>query len=214
MRRYDKLLLWGVLLMVLGASGAAGETVRLLGMDLDLNTVLMMIDRGEVGVIESNADGTFKTASGMILVKAPLETVWAFVTNFGAYVQTMPNVGESTVLAEEPGPPRTVTVKYELKVPLSNLRYQLRHKLLEQRRIESTWLEGDLEGTFNNWEFHAIRGGGETLVAYELYSPVMEKNWIMRHLRRSNPAMEHGINVAAALMTLRAVREGLEQNGP
>src|SRR5438270_5065105 len=90
---------------------------------IDANALL---DRGPIVSIEQSAEGKFKQCTAVARVDAPIEKVWAVVTDYKDFQNFIPKVVGSEVIHEEPG---TVDVKFEIDVPGVNTKYVMRHAL-------------------------------------------------------------------------------------
>lgn len=189
------------------------QTINILGMELDAPTIIKMLEKGEVGIIESNDDDTLKQATAMILINAPLKKVWEFVIDYEVYETKMHNVHNAEVYKDEVEDGlRRIYVFFNLEVPLLNYKYKIKHTLYPMERIEVEWQEGDLEGVRNTFYFFDV-DGKRTIIVDKLFTPLKEQSWILRKIMKSNPSMEHSINISSALVILRGYKENLEKKG-
>lgn len=178
---------------------------------LDPNALLPLLQRGVLSLVESKADGRLKQATVIGLVKANPERVWEVLTGYEQFVRFMPNLAELEVISRRGD---EVVVAYELEVPGSNLEYSLRHLHHASHRridIELADDEGDITTGAWRWELLPLAGGSQTLLVYTLYSDVRESSWFLRQALKSQPSIEHGLNVATGLVTVRAVQTRAEE---
>jgi ribosome-associated toxin RatA of RatAB toxin-antitoxin module len=200
--------------VVLGA-GSAAESRRVVQLEsiaetLDPAALMPLLKRGVLSLVESRPGGRLKQATVIGLVQASPDRVWDVLTGYGYYTRFMPNLAELEVVARRGD---DVVVAYELEVPGSNLEYSLRHHHHASHRridIELADDEGDLTRGAWRWELLELADGSQTLLVYTLYSDVRESSWFLRQALKSQPSLEHGLNVATGLVTVRAVQARAE----
>jgi len=88
-----------------------------------------------------------------------------FIRRYDLYRDYMPNVKS----AEASWNGNLATVKYHLKVALSNIRYKLRVLHLAPGYIEWEYIEGDIKDTYGSWKFFPY-GAGKTLAVYRVFT--------------------------------------------
>jgi hypothetical protein len=81
-------------------------------------------------------------------------------------------------------------------------RYVMR---LERHGAEGAGVDGDLRGERSQRK-RAPRGPSETEVVYRMRQPLAQSSFLIKKLLQIDPTLDHGLNVAFALVTLRAVR--------
>ncbi len=194
--------------IIVPASGQDGTKIKILDMTLDKGTVIQMLQRGEVGLIESNEDGSLKQATAITLLDHPVSEVWEFLLDFDNYTKYFNNLKRCERLGRFKN---QYKVYFELKVPLTSLKYTLLFKAEPMHSLRGEWIDGDLKGGYYNYSLYPGEDLNTTILVYNLYSPVKEQSWIVRVIISSNPSMEHGLNVGAALLTLRDIRLGLRK---
>lgn len=176
----------------------------------EVTSLLPLLKRGEISLVRSRRDGRLKQVTVVGLVQAPPAKVWAVITDYAHYTRFMPSVEECEVTRRERN---DVVVSYELEVPGVNMEYRLRHRHTPQSRID-IWLEdddGDIQTGGWRWELWPHAGGSQTILLYHLYTDVRESSWILRQALETQPAMEHGLNVATGLVTVRAIKKQAEK---
>ncbi len=166
--------------------------------------LMALLKKGPLVLVQNDAHGKFDRATAIIDVKAPPDAVWDVVTNFSNYRYFMPKVVKSEVHVDGPN---QEDVAYEIDVPISNESYVFHYVLDPQKRTaHGQWLKGDIEGSFCDWRIVPVQGG--TLIYYTTasrnYSSLAQK------LEDSQQTITVGINVAAALATVRAIKHRTE----
>lgn len=177
--------------------------------DAQLAGLLPLLEKGEVSLLRSKEDGRLAQVTVIGLVRADRQHIWTALTDYSHYEQFMPNLEEARITKRQG---RDVVIHYELEVPGVNLEYTLRHRHHPTERID-IWLEdaeGDIQTGAWRWELKPLPDRRGCLLLYHLYTDVKESSWLLEQAMESQPAMEHGLNVATGLVTLRAVKKRAE----
>lgn len=176
----------------------------------DVTVFLPLLRSGDVTLVESRPDGKLKQVTVLGLVSAPPQRVWDALTDYAHYREFMPSLAEFEIVRREGD---EVVAAYEVEVPGSNLEYRLRHRHRPPARVDISLADtdGDIRTGAWRWELVACPGGQQTIVLYTLFTDVRESSWIVRQVLKSQPAMEHAMNVATGLLTLSAVRRWAER---
>ncbi len=164
-----------------------------------------LLARGEVTLLETKPDGRLRQVTAIGLVRAPVDVVWAKLTDFGAYEGWMPQVADSTVISSDG---TTVVVDFSIAVVGPNVAF--RQKLVldpTTRTIEGEWVSGALAGS--RWEWRLEARGEHTMAYRTLYTNVVDTNWIVRQVEDENHTMEYGINVATGVVEMRGLKKAL-----
>ena len=77
--------------------------------------------------IETETDGKFAAAIGLADVAAPIDRVWAVLTEFGAYHEFVPRVVQSAVTTAEGG----LLATFEIESPGPNTSYVVQYAPLQ-----------------------------------------------------------------------------------
>ncbi len=176
----------------------------------DVTAFLPLLRSGDLTLVESRSDGKLKQVTVLGLVAAPPQRVWDALTDYAHYRDFMPSLAEFEIVRREGD---EVVAAYEVEVPGSNLEYRLRHRHRPPTRVDISLADadGDIRTGAWRWDLVACAGGQHTIVLYTLYTDVRESSWIVRQVLKSQPAMEHAMNVATGLLTLSAVRRWAEK---
>ncbi|MBN2497913.1 MAG: SRPBCC family protein [Deltaproteobacteria bacterium] len=176
---------------------------------VDLHSLVPLLEKGELCLVDSDRKGRIKQVSVVGLVKAHPDTVWRVLTDYEHYVKFMPSLAELEIVARKGA---DVVMEFELEVPGSNLEYTMRHHHVPRSRIEISLEndEGDITSGAWRWELVPCAGGAQTILVYTLYTDVRESSWILEKVIESQPSVEPGLNVATGLITLRAVKKRAE----
>ncbi len=200
-------------LVLLSSSVTAGRRIIKLGSIIgrvDINALVPLLQKGELSLVESFRSGRLKQVAVIGLVNAAPDKVWRVLTDYGRYMEFMPNLAEIEVVKREGD---DIVLEYELEVPGSNIEYTLRHHHVPKSRIDITLVgdEGDITSGAWRWELVPTAGGAKTILIYTLYTDVRETSWIIRQVLKSQPSMEHGLNVATGLITVQTVKKRAEK---
>ncbi len=204
-----------VLSLVALASGSTRARNREVKLDsvvgqIDLQTLGPLIEKGELSLVESYRSGRLRQVTVMGLIKASPDEVWKVLTDYNHYTRFLPNLANLEIVRRSG---KDAVLAYELEVPGSNIEYTLVHHHTPRRRIDIRLAddEGDIQTGAWRWELIPSAAGKSTIVVYTLYSDVRESSWIIRQVLKSSPSLEHGLNVATGLVTVRAIKKQAEK---
>ncbi len=177
---------------------------------VDFDPLVPLLRKGELSLVESYRSGRLRQVTVIALVKASPDRVWSVLTDYDHYVEFMPNLDEIEITRREGS---RVVIAYELEVPGPNMDYTLIHQHTPKKTIEITLAddEGDIQTGAWRWELIPHQNGGQTILVYSLYTDVRESSWVLRQIMKSQPSLEHGLNVATGLVTIRAIKKRAEK---
>jgi ribosome-associated toxin RatA of RatAB toxin-antitoxin module len=177
---------------------------------VDFKPLVPLLEKGELSLVESYRNGRLRQVTVVALVKASPDKVWRVLTDYEHYVEFMPNLDELEIVKRQGA---DVVIAYELEVPGPNMDYSLVHHHEPKTRIDITLAddEGDIQTGAWRWELVSHAGGNQTILVYSLYTDVRESSWILKQIMKSQPSLEHGLNVATGLVTVRAIKKRAER---
>jgi ribosome-associated toxin RatA of RatAB toxin-antitoxin module len=177
---------------------------------VDFKPLVPLLEKGELSLVESYRSGRLRQVTVVALVKASPDKVWSVLTDYRHYVEFMPNLDEIEITRREGA---DVVIDYELEVPGPNMDYTLIHHHVPKTRIDITLAddEGDIQTGAWRWELIPHRNNSQTILVYSLYTDVRESSWVLRQIMKSQPSLEHGLNVATGLVTVRAIKKRAEK---
>jgi ribosome-associated toxin RatA of RatAB toxin-antitoxin module len=177
---------------------------------VDFESLVPLLEKGELSLVESYRSGRLWQVTVVALVKASPDRVWRVLTDYQNYVKFMPNLDEIEITKRQGA---DVHIAYELEVPGPNMDYTLIHHHVPKTRIDITLAddEGDIQTGAWRWELIPHQNGGQTILVYSLYTDVRESSWVLRQIMKSQPSLEHGLNVATGLVTVRAIKKRAEK---
>src|SRR5438270_11262295 len=88
------------------------------------DSILPLLEKGQLVLVEPAKDGKFGTATGLMLVDAPPEKVWETLLKMEEFKQFMPKVTTSEVLRREKN---EMDVHFVLDVPGPDTDYTIRY---------------------------------------------------------------------------------------
>ncbi len=166
-----------------------------------------MLSRGEVVLVESDAQGRVHTVTAMCTVPAPPPEVWALLTGWTQYASWMPKVGEAEVMAAREG---EVDVRWELDVPGPDVKYTATFALDPSTwSIQAHQIDGDLAGSTWSWRLEPVPGG--TRVTRVSRSTAVADVGIVQQLDDEWHTIELGIYAATPVVELRGVQQALSR---
>lgn len=164
-----------------------------------------MLERGPIVLVEQGADGKFKQCTALARIEAPIDAVWKVVTDYASFSSFVPKVVTSEILRRDGN---VVDVKLEIDTPGVNTKYVMRHELHpDTHTVQMNWSSGDLKGS--HWLLHLEpTADGKTLMSYSGAS----KNFssVLERLEDSQQTISVGVNVSAALTTVKAFKKRAE----
>jgi ribosome-associated toxin RatA of RatAB toxin-antitoxin module len=200
------------MMLVAGAPSAKPGLVELRSVvgRVDLVKLVPLLARGELSLVESLEDGRLRQVTVIGLVEAPPERVWKVLTDYENWPRIISSVAEVEVVKREG---KDAVVELEIEVPGSNVEYTRRHRHDPPRRID-IWLEDD-EGDITTggwrWELVPHDGGARTILVNTLFYDAADASWVLRRMKASNPAADHGLCVASGMVAIRSVKKHAEK---
>jgi hypothetical protein len=174
---------------------AAATVPRALARDGGGGGLDALLGRGQVAILHAGE------VSLIDRFYAPEPKVLEAIGKPGEYARFVPGVDEAHELSRGPD---GVTYTLEMSLPIVSwsTRYVMR---LFHHGADGAGVEGDLTGARFRWDL-TPRGPAETEVVYRARQPLGRGSLLVRKLLQLNPTLDHGLNVAFALVTLRAMR--------
>lgn len=164
-----------------------------------------LLARGELSLLETLPDGRLKAATAIARVHAPIEVVWARLTDWGAYETWMPQVAKSTLVSNEAN---VAQVDWTLAVVGPNINFRGQYVMdPSAHTIVGTQVSGALSGS--TWEWRLDSEGATTMVYRMVRSNVVETNWIIKQVEDENHTLDYGINVATGIVEVRGLVKAL-----
>jgi ribosome-associated toxin RatA of RatAB toxin-antitoxin module len=175
------------------------------GATLDLEAMAALIGDNELALVASHPDGTFKQATVMAVVNAPRDIVWGVITDYDNFAEFLPGIDRANITYAQGD---ETVIAYRLNVPGPNISYTVRYTHNYPDSIDMR-LEDD-KGAIKTggWRFelYPFDDGKKTFIVYYLITDVKEASWIIRYILKNHPVLEHGINVATGLVTVRPMK--------
>ena len=175
----------------------------------DVSAMAPMLDQGELIWVNSQKDGQFKQASIMSIVNATVKKTWDAVTDYDQYNEFMPRAKKIIVLSRDGN---EAVLSYTIDLPGPDFEYTLRHHHTPYTKVD-IWPEndkGDIKTGAWRWELFPY-GENKTILVYTFYTDIRESSWILKIALKSDPSMEHGINIATGLVTVNAIKRRAEK---
>ncbi|MBI5527691.1 MAG: SRPBCC family protein [Deltaproteobacteria bacterium] len=188
------------------SASAAPKVVSPLESGVDANALMPLLKRGELSLIESTAAGGLKQVTMAVLINAPSDKVFATITDYPNFKKFMPNIVECEVVKTEGD---ETEMNFEIDVPVSNLKYTLRHRHIEKRAVEISLVKGDIKTGSWRYDLHPV--GDKTIMFYSLMTDVSETSWLVKKVLRAQPTMQHALNVATGIVIVKAVKKEAER---
>jgi len=180
--------------------------------ELDDATMKSLLKQGSMVIVRHREDLSLINVTSAQLLNAPLEVVWATITDFENYPDFMPQTTGEKIIERE-GDNRLV-VEQEIgvsiwRLPAVEVTYQLAQELTPPNRVRFWHHSGTLEGTYGGWDL--VPAGDQTMIFYTLYSNLTALGWGLGSVLKSQPDFMTGVNVTTALMVTKAVKEECEK---
>lgn len=160
-----------------------------------------LLNKGTVVLVETNKKGRFHSATAVAHIRAPMKDTWRVATDFAAYKEYMPNLIRSDT--EKKGE-NTVAVTFEVEVPGINPEYTFEYSMTPDKyQMTARWKDGDLKGSFVKWRLRES-GPSDCMVYYT--TATRNFSGLAESLEDDQQTVTIGVNVAAALATVKAIK--------
>jgi ribosome-associated toxin RatA of RatAB toxin-antitoxin module len=172
----------------------------------DAHAIEPLLERGQVALVESFADGRLRQANLLSYVYTPEPDIFRVVSTPADFQKFVPGLAHSKVLSDDG---RDAVYELEIHVPvLPNIEYKthMRREPANQE-VRQVCIDGDAKGSVYGWDFVAL-APRQTLAIYGLNGQLRKQSWVLRQMIKSEPFFEHGLNVSVALATMMAMRSG------
>jgi ribosome-associated toxin RatA of RatAB toxin-antitoxin module len=181
--------------------------------DMNYNTLIPLLEKGEVNMNYFNKDGSYKQATVLCLIAAPPAKVWPNVVDFDNYPKYMPRVGSLGILKRDPIEP---WVYYELEIPGPNYYFTVRVHEDCPRSVDfipEKYKGADLTGSWR-YELHPVDNGAKTVLVFKMFCDTRDQSWILRQVLKMDPTMEMplnlGVNLSTGIINLQAIKRRTE----
>ena len=109
------------------------------------DSLLPLLARGQVVLVEPAADGKFGAATAIAIVDAPPQKVWQTLLKMEDFKNFMPKVTESTLLRREKN---EMDLHFVIDVPGPDTDYNIRYTKDDAKMtLTGSWVKGDLKGS-------------------------------------------------------------------
>jgi carbon monoxide dehydrogenase subunit G len=163
-----------------------------------------LLEKGPLVLVEEGAGGKFAQCSGVVLVDAPPDAVWAVIKAQDKFKDFVPKVLTSDVKPSG----SDIEVHFVIEVPGPDTDYVIRYSIDEEARtMAGAWAKGDLKGSRWTWKVEPAPGG-KTLLTHVL--AVKNFSAVAQSLEDSNQTVTVGVNVSAVLAATKAVKRRAE----
>lgn len=164
-----------------------------------------MLEKGPLVLVEQGADNKFTQATGVVLVDAPPDKVWAVLTKPAEFKDFMPKVTTSEVVKEKAG---DVEVHFVLDVPGPDTDYSVRFTPdAKTMTMAGAWAGGDLKGSKWLWKVEPAPNG-KALLSHTL--AVKNFSGLAQSLEDDQQTVTVGVNVGSVLAATKAVKKRAE----
>ena len=164
-----------------------------------------MLAKGEVSLLETYPDGRLKQVTAIAQVKAPIERVWAQLTDYAGYAGWMPQVKAVTVRSSTGS---VAEVEWTVAVVGPDIKFVQRLEMdTTAHTITGTYVSGAMPGSHWNWALTA--DGDQTLVQRTVRVNVVDSNWFIKQVEDEHHTLDYGINSAIGVVELRGLARAL-----
>jgi ribosome-associated toxin RatA of RatAB toxin-antitoxin module len=180
---------------------------------INYNTLIPLLEKGEMNINYFNTDGTYKQATVFSLISAPPEKVWPVVVDFDNYPTYMPRVGSLEILKRDP---TDTWLYYGLEIPGPNYFFTVRTSQERPKRIDfipEKYKGADLKGGWR-YELYPVDNGKKTVLVFKMYCDTRDQSWFLRQIMKMDPTWEMplnlGINLSTGILNLQAIKRKVE----
>ncbi|MBI2891137.1 MAG: hypothetical protein HYY13_10185 [Nitrospirae bacterium] len=195
--------------LLLAGAGQAGD----LGVDAaDTPSLLRLMERGPILLLQKDASGQAEWVTGGIIIHAPIQAVWDVISNLDGYETFMPHTEDVRVLTRE-GDEELVHYKMRIKFSILSVGVQMTHRVVfDRERGVLSWnqVRGDMPGARGAWVLIPAQEAGLTLAFYRVYGDLRSLGFGPRMILRAQPELELGVYSALAIESVEAARDRIE----
>jgi len=160
------------------------------------------LSKGEVTVFENRPDGHLRQVTNITDIPAPIDAVWARVTDFDTWSTWMPQVAEARVVSRDA---HAVEVSWSVQAVGPAVKFTGRYELDQPHwTVRGVWLSGNLQGSYWDWRLEDL--GGRTRLYKTSFVNAVTDNWLLRQLDDKEHTMEYGINAASGYLEVKALK--------
>ena len=178
---------------------------------VDAATLHELAGDGHLGVVEENPNGSLRLVTAGSRIDAPVEKVWAQITDYEGYNTWMPQV-EKVEARNRKG--NTVDVFFDLAFKFSviskEVTYTLRQMETPKKSIRWFLVDGDFSVSRGSWHLVPVADGKSTMVFYSTYTDLVSMGWILKTLLEEQPSMELAIQASTAVMVVKSLKTSIE----
>ena len=173
------------------------------------DSMLPLLARGQLVLVEPGTDGRFGSATALVLVDAPPEKVWATLLKMEEFKEYMPKVITSEVVRREKD---EMEFHLVIEVPGPDTDYNVRYTKDDAKRtLTGSWAKGDLKGSKWLWKVEAAPDG-KTLLSQQL--SLRNFSSIATSVEDEQQTITIGINVSSGIAAVKAIKRRCEQPPP
>ena len=173
------------------------------------DSMLPLLEKGPLVLVEQAKDGKFGSATGIVLVEAPPDKVWQAVLKMETFKEFMPKVITSEVLRREK---EELDIHFVIDVPGPDTDYVIRYTKDDAKKtLTGNWVKGDLKGSTWFWKVEA-GPDGKTLLKQRL--SVKNFSSLAASLEDEQQTITVGVNVSSVVAGVNAMKRRCEQPPP
>jgi ribosome-associated toxin RatA of RatAB toxin-antitoxin module len=139
-------------------------------------------------------------------VNSPPGRTFETITDFQNYSRFVPHVIESKIVDRNA---EFTDVRFEIDLPLSSIKYVMRYRYNGITSIDIHVAGGDIKTGVYRWDICPV--GNRTVAMYSLHTKVGESSWFLRKILKSQPGLEHTINLATGNVLVKAIKRESER---
>ncbi len=177
------------------------------------NTMIPLLKNGEMNMVYSNEDGSFKQTTVFCLIDAPAVKVWPHLIDFENFPQYMPKVASMKQLKQAGD---DFWYLYELDLPGPDLSFPIRIHMNSDHTVDyiNEEYKGDSFPGGWRYELHPVENGSKTILVYKAYFNVRDRSWLIRRTLSYDATMAHplniGVNTSIGTLYLKAIKKRSE----
>ena len=193
------------------AAEAAPRPVMSRRAAIDPNGLKPYLDRGDLALVESDADETTRQLVLLSRIAVPPARVWEAVMNVERYPKFMKTVAKAKVMQRHRG---QMVFEWSLDLPVLTLSGVRAMRGKRPHVVEIRGVRGHFHEARERWELFPINGGKSTLVALYRIVDVKDGGLILKAAVELEPTMDQGLNLAAGFVFINDLRNHLEGRPP
>lgn len=171
------------------------------------HALVPLLERGELALVEVDAEGRSKQIAIMTVIGVAPEAVYDAIMKVEAYPEFLRNMKSTRVTRRTPA---LTGYEWVLDLPVFDLRGHRAMRGQRPRLVEVRGTGGHFRSSQDRWELFAVEGGRRTVVILYRAVDFGDAGVVLRTITELEPSMANALNLAMGFVQVRSLRFHLE----